>query len=481
MQVKVSDVIFDKKTYPRSGVNQSTAELYAEAMQNGAVFPPIEVQAVVNYPDKDKPVWLLVDGAHRLTAKQLQKAEEIDVVEWKPGTVIDYAKEWQSLILECAQRNISHGDRLSNKDKEKVARQIAESDPKKVWTEEMMADKLGVARTTINNWVKDIRAKQSASRDAIVTKLLRLGWAQQSIADLLAISQKTVSNVSNNVKFDNITNLIGQGRDMNYIAQHHNIDVPLAWGIRMDNKEDHPRFEDLEWGLRTWDYWNWNDCDERFGDDWPGRIPAQLVAHTLYSFTKQQDMVFDPMAGGGVTPDTCLAFNRRCMAFDLSTRDSRPEIQSHYWKVGSMDWPSVKTPDLIFFDPPYFSKMDDDYKEKATEATPPISSLPRDEYLAFFSEFFSLANANTKQGARFAFLNADWRDFQKKQAIDEDPANSITIFDYYRLLTDAGWTVTHRIECPMSSQRMGGNTVQSMQNNRTLGTVNRTLLVAKKG
>ena len=22
----------------------------------------------------------------------------------------------------------------------------------------------------------------------------------------------------------------------------------------------------------------WNDCDRRFGDDWPGRIPAQLFA-----------------------------------------------------------------------------------------------------------------------------------------------------------------------------------------------------------
>ena len=24
----------------------------------------------------------------------------------------------------------------------------------------------------------------------------------------------------------------------------------------------------------TWDHWYWNDVDYRFGDDWPGRIPA---------------------------------------------------------------------------------------------------------------------------------------------------------------------------------------------------------------
>ncbi len=47
--------------------------------------------------------------------------------------------------------------------------------------------------------------------------------------------------------------------------------------------------------------------DERFGDDWParhrersgeasgpGRIPAQLIAHTLLYFTKPGDLVLDP-------------------------------------------------------------------------------------------------------------------------------------------------------------------------------------------
>ena len=44
-------------------------------------------------------------------------------------------------------------------------------------------------------------------------------------------------------------------------------------------KTDQERFKDLNWGLRTWDHWYFNDVDHRFGDDWPGRIPAQLVAH----------------------------------------------------------------------------------------------------------------------------------------------------------------------------------------------------------
>lgn len=93
---------------------------------------------------------------------------------------------------------------------------------------------------------------------------------------------------------------------------------------------DQERFKALNWGLRTWDNWNFNDVDNRFGDDWPGRIPAQLVAHTLFYFTKENDLVFDPMAGGGVVTDTCLAFNRRCWSFDLldrmKTRPAHPQV-----------------------------------------------------------------------------------------------------------------------------------------------------------
>jgi len=54
------------------------------------------------------------------------------------------------------------------------------------------------------------------------------------------------------------------------------------------------------------------------------------------------------------------------------------------------------------------------------------------------------------------------------------------IFDYHRILSKTGWKVTHRIECPLSSERMSGNQVQKMQDKRILGTVGRTLLVAKR-
>jgi hypothetical protein len=41
----------------------------------------------------------------------------------------------------------------------------------------------------------------------------------------------------------------------------------------MERKNDIPKYKELQWGLRTGDNWYWTDCDKKFGDEWPGRIP----------------------------------------------------------------------------------------------------------------------------------------------------------------------------------------------------------------
>ncbi len=251
----------------------------------------------------------------------------------------------------------------------------------------------------------------------------------------------------------------------------------MVWYVALEGKSDKERFEALGWGLRSWDIWNFNDVDQRFGDDWPGRIPAQLVGHALYYFTREGGLVFDPMSGGGVVQDTCLAFHRKCRSFDLVHRpETRPEIEPHLWDPEKLVWPvkGKEKPDLIFFDPPYFKKMADQYEKES------ISNLSRKEYLKFFREIFPIFYEHSKRGARIAFLNSDWRDFSGKAAMAEDPKESIFNSDYVKLLERSGWERTHNIECPLSSQRFKPHQVRRMQNNRTIGSVCRYLIAARK-
>ena len=449
MEVNIFDLTWDQFIYPRGGKSEKTINAYVEALAIGAQFPPIKIQRVFNYAEGDQTTeaTIIIDGIHRWFAFKEKGIKEIAAVEWKDKP-LDYEKNKVALLLESAECNISHGDRLSPSDKKRIARDIASTDPECKWTESALAEKLGVIRQTVNAWISDIRARQKASRNTIIIRLSRLGWAQEKIAEVVGLSRNRASKIVGNANFGEIDTLLAQGRDMEYIARHYNIDLALVWALRLEGKTDQEKFKELGWGIRTWDQWNFNECDERFGDDWPGRIPAQLIAHTLFYFTKPGDLILDPMAGGGVVSDVCLLFERKCQAFDLAARDNRPEILCHHWDPRNWKWPITKKPDLIFFDPPYYIKKEKAYNEKANEKTPSISSFTKDEYERFLKGFFLLAHKNAKPTTSMAFLNADWRDFESTPASKEKPDRSITIFDYHRLLSKTGWEITHRIECP---------------------------------
>ena len=319
----------------------------------------------------------------------------------------------------------------------------------------------------------------------------RLGIPQERIAKKFGVNQASIHN--HLLKMATLPNLInsdlGKGFTVAQVAEKHGWTEPMVWSLALEGKEDLERFKELGWGLRTWDLWEWNDCDRRFGDDWPGRIPAQLIAHILYYFSKQNDLILDPMAGGGVTPDTCLALNRRCWAFDMIDRpDTRPEIEPYYWDPRGHLEPAPKKqnakvtenhgflnskgkPDLIILDPPYFDKKAGDYSEKS------ISGLPRKEYLEFLEALFVLLKHHAKKGTKLAFVNADWRDFQNKPAAEERHGGSILIDDYLKILNKTGWWHTHIIQAPMSAQRFTAVVVSAMQKKRILGVTSRYVII----
>ncbi len=397
--IKIKDLIWDPSIYPRTTKSQQTINAYAEALEIGAQFPPIKIQRVFNYSDADgnktTRATIILDGNHRCEAFQEKGIEEIPDIEWKDHP-LDYKKNKIPLLLESAQYNTIHGDRLTPNDKKRVARDIASTDPECKWTEADLAEKLGVIRQTVNAWISDIRARQKASRNTVILRLSCLGWPQEKISETVGLSQNRVSEIIGNANFGNIDTLLSQGHDMDYIARQYNMDLPLVWALRLEGKTDQEKFKELAWGLRTWDQWNFNECDERFGDDWPGRIPAQLVAHTLFYFTNPGDLVLDPMAGGGVVPDVCLLFERKCQSFDIAMRDNRADIHYHHWDPQNWKWPITKKPDLIFFDPPYYIKKEKAYKEKTNAETPSISSYTKEEYEKFLESFFLLAHQNSK-------------------------------------------------------------------------------------
>ena len=158
MEVNIADLTWEPFIYPRGLRNEETVKAYVEALRIGAKFPPVMIQRVFNYPgDNGKTeACLILDGIHRWSAHKECGYKKIAVVEWKKGP-IDYEKNQIPLLLESAKCNLTHGDRLNPKDKKRIARDIAASDPECKWTEDALAEKLGVIRQTVNIWISDIR------------------------------------------------------------------------------------------------------------------------------------------------------------------------------------------------------------------------------------------------------------------------------------------------------------------------------------
>ena len=55
--------------------------------------------------------------------------------------------------------------------------------------------------------------------------------------------------------------------------------------------------------LKLTTLWNFGSCDPRFGFQFPGRIPGQIVLNTLHYFTGPDDLIVDPSGGSGTTKE----------------------------------------------------------------------------------------------------------------------------------------------------------------------------------
>jgi len=470
--IPISAIIFDEDIYPRKGIDPKRVGIFAENLRDGFKFEPIEVEPVPDKPGK----YRLLDGAHRWSAYKSTGVTETEaVIKNLDGT---------DPLLYAAKKAI--GPRQLTEDE---ARDTARRAYNKNTTLSSAAigKAIGRSRQTVDSYIADLRAVTQMGLDIKIFRMNRLGIPQDRIANRLGAKQVLIHNhlLKMPVLANSINSDLSRGFTVSQIAEKHNWTEPMVWSVALEDKEDLDRFKEIGWGLRTWDQWEWNDCDKRFGDEWPGRIPAQLIAHILFYFSKQDDLILDPMAGGGVTPDTCLALSRRCWAFDMTDRpETRPEIEPHTWTIPTAHQlnsssankliSSKEKPDLVIFDPPYFDKKASDYDEKS------ISGLPKKEYLEFLETFFALLKQNAKKTTRFAFINADWRDFQGKPAAEESGKGAILIDDYLRILKKTGWQHTHIIQAPMSAQRFSAVVVSAMQKKRILGVTSRYVIILKQ-
>ena len=103
-----------------------------------------------------------------------------------------------------------------------------------------------------------------------------------------------------------------------------------------------------------WEYPSQDYGREPHGDkDYVGATPAWVIWNLLQRYTRNGDIILDPMCGSGTTLDVARELGRTAMGFDLAPRraDIKPADARHIPLANA----SV---DFVFVDPPYSTHVD---------------------------------------------------------------------------------------------------------------------------
>lgn len=465
--VDVADIAkaYHPDLYPREKWDTSTVDRYAEAYDSGVTFPPIVLE------DREDGA-LLVDGVHRWKAAVKAGVSAIPAIYVKRPNDIPETKS--GFKIWAASLSTGHGNTIKTAELRECARAFFqdlledESFDQQV-TGTLVAKYFSRKIRTVQDWVKDLVAKRTEDRNTKIIKLAMQGWTQEEIASTVGLARSVIAEkLSENaeLRFSTKTaqDRMETGIPPEDIAKQNNWDITLATAIALDGKDDRERLDYLGIKLQPYDVWQFPKCHDLMGSQHPGRIPGELICHVLYFFTEQGDVVLDPMTGSGTTQDACLLMGRKCYGFDIDHHHKRVDVIGH--DILKDSWHSrISKANLIFWDPPYFDKKDDGYVDGS------ISRLPKEDYLAFFAKAFRDASARCKPGTKIAFLMSDW---------DDGNNGGIFVWDYARLLQDAGWNLIRHIQTPLSTQQVHPDIVNKFRDSRRLARLERYLLVGIK-
>lgn len=137
-QLLISDIQTESGTQTRVMIHEDTVAEYAEAMENGAVFPPI----VVFHDGTD---YYMADGFHRIMAASRNGFKDISA-DVRKGTK-------QDALIYALGANVANGLRRTNPDKRRCVEIALREFPD--WSDRKIAEVCGVSDHTVGNVRKE--------------------------------------------------------------------------------------------------------------------------------------------------------------------------------------------------------------------------------------------------------------------------------------------------------------------------------------
>jgi len=281
-------------------------------------------------------------------------------------------------------------------------------------------------------------------------------WSEAKTAEILGVSRTTITRDKELVdyakKHTEVKNAPKRRKALQIVRQ-----------IR--KKEEFMRVGLFPFVPKIHNIWTFEKESKLFGiDGYPGAIPGGIVLNILYRYTKENDLVVDPMAGGGATADACRYMKRRCLSFDI--RPSREFIKEHDIREGFPQ--EAEGCDLIFLDPPYWKIRASAYKHDPRD----VSSLSLEDYLYFLKKLVRDCYETVRVGGHIAFL---------MQPYLPEPQEGDKIIDLpliaHQYFLEAGFQERNRFSVPLAREDKHGGDFEKVENDGVFINLLRDLIM----
>lgn len=217
---------------------------------------------------------------------------------------------------------------------------------------------------------------------------------------------------------------------------------------------------------KVYNVWSFVNRDTRLGEQYDGNIPGQIALNVLYYYTSKDDLVIDPMAGGGSTIDACLVMGRKCRAYDING-DSKKGVEKYdLVKDGFAE--EAKNCQLVFLDPPYWKQKKGSYTGEETD----LSNMPLEAFYTSMGDIFKGAYEILKKDGYISVIISP----TQEKGIIHDHA-----MKFYEMLLETGFVFVNRIIVPYTTQQVAAYDVTDARKGKYMLKLYRDLLILKKG
>lgn len=356
MKALLNKIKIDEKIYPRR--SDGTFEINHDVV-NAYKLNLLELPPIVVSSD-----FTLIDGYHRYLAHRDSGVDEIEI------EVIDITPE--QYLIEAIKRNAKHGLQLTRAQKYFWANQLChETEGKEIRTKllEMLPDLLAISHHTILEWTRrtreELEKEETEERNRKILELYLACYSHQEIAKVVNLSEERVREIVSQLKSEKASEL--------------------------GNPPE---------GFQPYTLLSFSQCKKEYGrEDYPGRMPGQIIEHLLWYYTELFDIVLDPMAGSGTTVDVCKAMYRRYQAYDL-IKDESKGIEEYDIVKDGVPHKRNFLPQLIILDPPYWSQKEGSYVAQETA----LAKMPLDRFYESMRQIIKQCAKNLLSGGYLAVI-----------------------------------------------------------------------------